>query len=158
MSELNNTITIALAHEFTADIVALLNEHLNEMRAVSPPESTHALDLEALHAKNISFWTARQGETLFGCGALLRLNANEGEVKSMRVKNNARNHGVASLILNTIINTAKSEGLSRLNLETGSMAFFEPARQFYLKHGFQYCEPFADYCFDPNSVFMKRAI
>jgi hypothetical protein len=30
------------------EVAALLDEHLEEMRAVSPPESKHALDLEDL--------------------------------------------------------------------------------------------------------------
>jgi len=41
-------------------------------------------------------------------------------------------------------------------LETGSMPFFEPARRLYRSHGFQDCEPFADYKEDPNSVFMAK--
>ncbi|MDC8831697.1 hypothetical protein [Alteromonas gilva] len=38
------------------------------------------------------------------------------------------------------------------------MAFFEPARQLYLKHGFEFCGPFADYPEDPNSCFMHQAL
>ncbi len=34
------------------------------------------------------------------------------------------------------------------------MEAFEPARQLYARAGFTYCEPFADYIEDPNSVFM----
>jgi putative acetyltransferase len=41
-----------------------------------------------------------------------------------------------------------------LSLETGSMPFFEPARRLYRRHGFEPCEPFAQYELDPNSVFM----
>ncbi|MCY8140428.1 GNAT family N-acetyltransferase, partial [Bacillus inaquosorum] len=46
----------------------------------------------------------------------------------------------------------------RLSLETGSMASFEPARKLYEGFGFQYCEPFADYVEDPNSVFMTKKL
>ena len=35
------------------EIAALLQEHLNDMNAVSPPESKHALDLTGLKAKDI---------------------------------------------------------------------------------------------------------
>ena len=38
------------------------------------------------------------------------------------------------------------------------MAPFEPARRLYAKFGFRYCEPFADYGEDPNSVFMTKEI
>jgi putative acetyltransferase len=47
-------------------------------------------------------------------------------------------------------------GFTRLSLETGSYEFFLPARKLYEKFGFHYCEPFADYQSDPNSVFMTR--
>ena len=39
-------------------IRALLNEHLQSMYALSPPESVHALDLEKLRAPDITFWSA----------------------------------------------------------------------------------------------------
>jgi putative acetyltransferase len=38
------------------------------------------------------------------------------------------------------------------------MAAFEPARQLYGACGFTYCEPFADYANDPNSVFMTMEL
>ena len=65
-------------------IHALLEEHLASMRRISPPESVHALDLAKLRAPEITFWSAWDGETLVGCGALKALDASHGEVKSMR--------------------------------------------------------------------------
>ncbi|MDW2406422.1 GNAT family N-acetyltransferase, partial [Vibrio sp. 1262-1] len=50
------------------------------------------------------------------------------------------------------------QGIQRLSLETGSMAFFEPAHRLYEKHGFAYCEKFGDYQPDPNSRFMTLAL
>ena len=47
----------------------LLEEHLRSMRALSPPESVHALDLERLRAPAITFWSAWEGDLLLGCGA-----------------------------------------------------------------------------------------
>ena len=37
-------------------IHALLNEHLQSMYELSPPESVHALDLEKLRKPAITFW------------------------------------------------------------------------------------------------------
>ena len=65
-------------------IAAFLEEHLADMRAVSPPESKHALDLEGLRAPEITFWSVWDGEELVGCGALKRLDAEHAELKSMR--------------------------------------------------------------------------
>ncbi len=38
------------------------------------------------------------------------------------------------------------------------MAAFEPARRLYLRAGFSYCAPFADYTEDSNSVFMTKEL
>jgi putative acetyltransferase len=48
--------------------------------------------------------------------------------------------------------------MSRLSLETGSWAYFAPARTLYARHGFVECAPFGDYRPDPNSVFMTLAL
>ena len=42
-------------------IAAFLEEHLADMRRVSPPEGVHALDLAALRAPDIRFWSAWTG-------------------------------------------------------------------------------------------------
>lgn len=65
-------------------IRALLDEHLQNMRAISPPESVHALDFAALRQSDIIFWSAWEEELLLGCGALEELDPKHGEVKSMR--------------------------------------------------------------------------
>lgn len=66
------------------EIHALLEEHLQNMHALSPAESVHALDLEQLRNPDITFWTIWDGPLLLGCGALKELNNKHGEVKSMR--------------------------------------------------------------------------
>ena len=58
-------------------IHALLNEHLQSMRELSPPESVHALDLEKLRQPVITFWSAWEGPLLLGCGALKELGKGE---------------------------------------------------------------------------------
>ena len=66
------------------EIHALLEEHLANMRELSPPESVHALDLSRLRAPDITFWTVWDDSLLLGCGALRQLTPTHGEVKSMR--------------------------------------------------------------------------
>ncbi|WP_413472680.1 GNAT family N-acetyltransferase [Shewanella baltica] len=140
------------------EIAALLQEHLDDMRATSPPESVHALDLDGLRQPNIRFWTLWDGNNLAGCGALKWLDAEHAEIKSMRTAAPYKQQGIASKILQHLINDAKSTGIKRLSLETGSMDFFNPARLLYSKFGFESCGPFADYRLDPNSVFMTKKI
>ncbi|MGF1526456.1 MAG: GNAT family N-acetyltransferase [Candidatus Competibacterales bacterium] len=138
------------------DIARFLEEHIEDMKAASPPESKHALDLEGLKHPSISFWTLWDGELLVGCGALKELDPQSGEVKSMRTAAHCRRRGAASRLLQHILHQAEQRGYRQLSLETGSMAFFQPARALYERFGFEYCGPFADYKLDPNSVFMTK--
>jgi len=138
------------------EIVEFLDEHLEDMQSVSPPESKHALDLEGLRKPEVTFWTIWGGGRVVGCGAILELDGEHAEIKSMRTSSSSRGKGVASTLLQHILNEARLRGYRRVSLETGSMPFFEPARNLYAKFGFEYCEPFAKYKEDPNSLFMAK--
>jgi len=135
-------------------IHALLNEHLQSMYQLSPPESVHALDLEKLRKPEITFWSAWEGSLLIGCGALKELDRKHGEIKSMRTPDAHRRKGAGRGILAHIIAVAERRSYERLSLETGSMEAFTPARRLYESFGFAYCGPFGEYAEDPNSVFM----
>ena len=140
------------------EIHQLLQEHLQNMRLQSPPESAHALDLDALRQPEITLWTVWKNGELLGCGAFKEIDSQHAEVKSMRTSSTHLRKGVATKLLNHIMAEARRRGYRRLSLETGSMEAFEPARQLYARFGFTYCEPFADYIEDPNSVFMTRKV
>ena len=60
-------VDISLDDLRSADVVALLEQHVTQLRSLSPPESTHALDLAALRAPGVSFWVAREEGVLQGC-------------------------------------------------------------------------------------------
>ncbi|NAS21665.1 GNAT family N-acetyltransferase [Herbidospora sp. NEAU-GS84] len=140
------------------EIAAFLEEHIREMRATTPPESKHALDLDGLRRPEVTFWSVRDQGVIVGCGAIKALDDVHAEVKSMRTAAARKRSGVASLLLGHLITEAARMGFTRLSLETGSAAFFAPARSLYEKFGFTYCEPFADYRPDPLSVFMTRTL
>ena len=141
-----------------SEIYELLQEHLQSMTLHSPPESIHALDIEALRKPEITFWTVWESGELLGCGALKELDSQHAEIKSMRTSSSHLRKGVAKNLLNHILEEAKRRGYSRLSLETGSTGAFEPASKLYAGFGFTYCEPFADYVEDPYSVFMTREL
>jgi putative acetyltransferase len=135
-------------------VVALLHTHVTRARAETARGSAHALDLSGLRAPEIAFWTAWDGEDVVGVGALKRLSAEHGEIKSMHTAEAARGRGVGSALLRQIMAAARARGMSRLSLETGAWAYFVPARALYARHGFVECAPFGEYREDPNSVFM----
>ncbi|MEU8800265.1 GNAT family N-acetyltransferase [Spirillospora sp. NPDC048819] len=139
-------------------IAEFLDEHVRQMRAITPLESKHALDLDGLRRPEVTFWSVMDGEAVVGCGAIQRLDEAHAELKSMRTATTRKRSGIASLLLEHILTEAARMGFTRLSLETGSAEFFAPARKLYEKFGFEYCEPFGDYKPDPHSVFMTREL
>lgn len=145
--------------DLTGDgIRELLQEHLQNMFLITPPESVHALDIEGLRKPEITFWSVWENGELMGCGALKELDQQHGEIKSMRTSSRHRRKGVARTLLDHILEEGRRRGYRRLSLETGAMKDFEPAQRLYATCGFNSCGPFADYVDDPNSVFMTREL
>ena len=141
-----------------AAIRALLEQHFAGMLANSPAESCHFLDFGGLRSDGVTFWSICKDGELAGCGALKMLGSAHGEIKSMRTADAFLRQGVAARMLTHILDEAGVRGLERLSLETGSGPAFKPALALYARHGFEECEPFADYRPDPFSRFMTRAL
>jgi putative acetyltransferase len=141
-----------------AQVIAMLKFHFDMCLATTPPGSAHVFDISRLKAPDVSFWSAWNGEALMGTGALKRMDADNGEVKSMHTLEMSRRTGMGQAMLLHIIEAAREMGLKTLWLETGSFDFFAPARALYAKHGFTECGPFGGYKPDANSTFMKREI
>lgn len=136
----------------------LIAFHLAGMHDTSPPESVHALDIEALRHPSLSVWSAWIDDELAGVGALKALDAHRGEIKSMRVDDRFRGAGVGRALLRHIVDDARRRGMSSLWLETGTTEDFAPAQRLYESEGFVRCGPFEDYAPDPFSVFMTRTL
>lgn len=155
-SFLRNKITMQIVEDDLRDarVLALLNQHLQDMADASPPGSDHTLDVSGLQAPDITFWTVWEDTSLLGCGALKALDADTGELKSMRTEDRHRGKGVGSKILEHIVDVSRKRKYRRLLLETGAAVEFKPAHAFYEKHGFVYCGPFGEYRKDPFSRFM----
>lgn len=135
-------------------IKALLDEHLVDMRAISPPDAVFALDLEGLRSPEVTFWSVHDRDELLGCGALKEIDPRTGEIKSMRTSNAHRGRGAGTAMLRHIISVARARGYGRLYLETGTSDHFRAARDLYARHGFVDCGPFATYEGHPHSAFM----
>jgi putative acetyltransferase len=140
------------------DVRALLDQHFAEMRAGSPPEACHVLPIDGLRDPAIRFFTLRDGGVLLGCGALKRLEAGHGEIKSMRTANAALGRGVGKAMLDHLVASARGEGMTRLSLETGSTDQFAAALRLYSKEGFEAGGPFGDCVDTPFTRFFTKAI
>src|SRR5215469_15744920 len=94
-------------------LVDLLHIHLTWARAETAPGSAHTLDIAGLQSPDIAFWTIWDDQTLLGFGALKRLSADHGEVKSMHTAAAMCRRGAGSAMLRHIIATARASGMLR---------------------------------------------
>lgn len=138
--------------------LAVLAEHLAGMRASSPACSVHALDVEALRDPAVTFWSAEVDGEIAGIVALKRLDAERGEIKSMRVSSAFLGRGIGRALLRHLVAEARERALTSLWLETGRSPEFAAAVALYRSEGFVECGPFADYTDDPFSAFFTRRL
>ena len=155
---LEKMLTIKIDDLSSPAVQALVAYHITGMLEQSPPESSHALDIQKLRDPSVMFLSAWEKEKLAGIGALKILDNEHGELKSMRTAPDFLRRGVANQLFLHLLQVAHSKGLRRISLETGTQPGFSACHQLYIKHGFVNCEPFADYKSDPNSRFMTLVL
>ncbi|MGX9295423.1 GNAT family N-acetyltransferase [Tsukamurella paurometabola] len=139
-------------------LAAFLADHHADMAPTAPPESQHALGLDELRAPHVRLWTLHEDGELVGTVALAEVGPGHEELKSMRTAPQARGRGIGRRLLAHAIDDARSRGVERISLETGSQDFFAPARALYAAHGFVPCPPFGNYVDDPNSTYLTRTV
>jgi putative acetyltransferase len=142
----------------SADVIVLLQAHLEFARATSPLEHVHALDLDGLLEPGVTFFSARRDGAVLGVGALKRLDQAHAELKSMHTSQAARRQGVAAAMVAHLLSFAATANYERVSLETGTMSAFAPARALYAKLGFAACEPFNGYTANPYSTCMTISL
>ncbi|GFF42712.1 hypothetical protein IFM61606_07614 [Aspergillus udagawae] len=136
------------------EVQHLLHHHFTELRSQGRPETSFALDLTAFRNPSITLYTAWEGDSLLGCGALKELSPTHGEIKSMRTVQGHLRKGVAKAILKHIIAEARERKYHSLSLETGTDGRFDGARQLYLGMGFEVCGPFGEYRSSDDNMFL----
>jgi putative acetyltransferase len=136
----------------------LVRLHLEGKHAHSPPGSVFALDFTGLTAPEVTVWTVWSDGKIAGMGALKDLDNRTGDLKSMRTHPDFLRRGVASTLLEHIIEVARARGMARLNLATGSGARFDPALPLYRRRGFVDGDAFADYKRSGFNQFLHLAL
>ncbi len=135
--------------------VALLEQSHALMRSLFPPEENFFLDFDALAAPDIHFFTAREGDTVVGTGAL-KISDGYGEIKSMFVAEDARGKGVGDALLRQIEDQAREEKLGSVKLETGDALV--AALRLYARNGYRTCDAFGPYVTATRSIFMEKTL
>ena len=152
-------VTIAAESPLSPDLDLLFARHAQAMHADTPPESIHMLPRADLDSPEIDFLVMRDASgTAVGMGAVKRISAEHGEIKSMHVLAERRGEGLSRRMLAALVAQARARGYARLSLETGVQDSFRAARGLYAAEGFAECGPFQGYGPDPNSLFMTRAL
>ena len=137
---------------------ALLELHLHEMHANSPPGSVFALDISGLTRPEVTVWSVWDNERIVAIGALRMLGDDHAEIKSMRTHPDYLRRGAAALLLDHVIGIARARGVHRLSLETGSGPPFDAALQLYRERGFESGDAFSDYEKSEFNQFLHKEL
>jgi len=121
-----------------------------------PDESRHGLSVQQLLDQGVDFFVVRVDGAPAGCGGILIVGDEYGELKRMYVRPGFRGQGLGARLLDHLIDVARSRGVPLLRLETGihqraAIALYEAA-------GFRRCPPFGPYRDDPLSPCYEKAI
>ena len=138
------------------DARALIDELNATMLDIYPPEHCHHMPAETLASRGACFLIARSGGQVLGCGAGVPLDADRMELKRFFTRRAARRSGASRAILTHVESWARSEGYSRLVLETGSRS--DAAIALYTSHGFAPCGAFGEYRATEDNVFYEKSI
>lgn len=132
-------MAIKIAIFNTADQVAVkvlvldgLAEHFGELDPSLNPDLD---DIAASYAGAV-YLVARRGNQVVGCGALIPLDGETGEIVRMSVAADARRQGIGTMVLEALTAAAREFGLKRLVLET--TVDWHDLRRFYERYGFTF--------------------
>jgi putative acetyltransferase len=149
-------VSVSLETPEQAEVRILLHESDAFSASLYPPESCHLVDTGALAAPEARFLVARAEGRVVGCGALILGAGGKAEIKRMFVSPASRGDGIGRAILEAIENSARDQGVTLLQLETGTAS--KEALEFYRRSGYTERGPFGTYRPDAFSVFMEKAI
>ncbi len=126
------------------------------MDELFPNEANSYLELESLLDEKVHFFAAKDKNSNYvACGAFVLFN-DYAEIKSMFVDPDYRGQSIGDAILTHMIGSLAKKSVSVVKLETGTL--LESALALYKKHGFRYCDAFADYTENNYSLFMEKKL
>lgn len=150
------TVTIALEPPRQPGVLRLLEASDAYAASLYPAESNHLVDVSTLEGAHTSFFVARRGNEILGCGALVDRGDETAEIKRMFVTEEARGLKLGKRLMDAIIDRARELKIAAIRLETG---IYQPqAIGLYKANGFVEIEAFGSYRPDPLSIFMERTL
>ncbi len=140
----------------SADAMALIAELEAVLSPQYAPESRHGFSVEKLLRQGVAFFVIRVDGAAAGCGGILMVGNDYGEVKRMFVRPQFRGLGLAQLMLDHLAAYCQQYGAHVLRLETG--IYQTEAIRLYERYGFVRIPPFGDYFEDPVSLCYEKRL
>ncbi len=151
-------IVITAEKSLNEELARVLQAHWLFCTSSTPIEHVYALDASKLFSPDITVFGARINGELVGVGAIRKLDAQHAELKSMHTLAKSRGSGVGKALVAHIEDFARSSGIERVSLETGTNDAFRPARELYMSMGYNSCDAFADYVLSKDNMCMTKMI
>ncbi len=151
-------IVIRTEKSLTDELAQVLQAHWLFCTSSTPIEHVYALDASKLFSPDITVFGARINGELVAVGAMRKLNVDHAELKSMHTLAKSRGLGVGKAIVAHIEDFARSSGIERISLETGTSEAFKPARELYNSLGYESCDAFGDYVLSEDNMCMTKLI
>ena len=151
-------IVFTTEQSLTDELAQVLTAHWLFCTSSTPMEHVHALDATKLFSPDITVFGSRIDGELVGVGAMRKLDVDHAELKSMHTLVKSRGLGVGKAMVAHIEEFARSSGIKRISLETGTNEAFKPARELYKSLGYESCEAFGDYVLTEDNTCMTKLI
>ena len=137
-------------------ITNLLRQSHMLMDELFPNEANNYLKVESLLDERVHFFAAQEKNSKYvGCGAFVLFN-DYAEIKSMFVDPDYRGQSIGDALLTHMLSSLADKSVSVVKLETGTL--LKSALTLYQKHGFKYCDAFANYTKNNYSLFMEKKL
>ena len=151
-------IVITTEGSLTDELAHVLQAHWLFCTSSTPIEHVYALDASKLFSSDITVFGARIDGELVGVGAMRKLDLLHAELKSMHTLAEFRGSGIGKAMVAQIEDFARSSGIERMSLETGTNEAFKPARELYKSLGYNSCDAFGDYVLSEDNMCMTKLI
>jgi len=138
------------------DAVALIDELEAHLASLYPRESRHGFSVEKLLREGVDFFLVRDDGLAAGCGGLLMVGREYGEIKRMYVRPAFRGRKLGQQLLDHLVAHARQKGTTLIRLETGIHQ--HEAIALYERNGFRQIPPFGPYWDDPVSRCYERRV
>ena len=151
-------IDIAIETPLQDDVramVAALNDYLIPL---TPREFQFQLTVEQMAEPSVTLFVARDAGRAVGMGALKRHADGIAEVKRMYTLSHLRGQHIGRAILHRIEDLARSEGFTRLVLETGIETTHGESWRLYQRNGFVRCGRLLDYPDGEWNAFFEKSL